>query len=74
VFIEDSKDPNLCYSRIANDLSSGKDRSNVPYDVVVRQHDKYVKMNPDDYDYSIVYSSDDAIEDLFDLIETLDES
>ena len=43
-FITDSENVQLCKDRIADDLANEVDRSNVPNDVVDRQHENYMKM------------------------------
>lgn len=40
----DSYDPELCYVRVKNDLADGKDRSNVPEDVIKqKQYNNFLK-------------------------------
>ena len=40
-FLKDSEDIELCWNRIQKDLESGKDRSNVPREVLERQYQRY---------------------------------
>lgn len=40
-FLKDSEDIELCWSRIQKDLENGKDRSNVPREVLERQYQRY---------------------------------
>ena len=40
-FLKDSEDIELCWNRIQKDLENGKDRSNVPREVLERQYQRY---------------------------------
>ena len=40
-FLKDSEDIELCWSRIQKDLENGKDRSNVPREVLEKQYQRY---------------------------------
>ena len=40
-FLKDSEDIELCWSRIQKDIENGKDRSNVPREVLERQYQRY---------------------------------
>ena len=40
-FLKDSEDIELCWNRIQKDLESGKDRSNVPREVLEKQYQRY---------------------------------
>ena len=42
--LSDSFKPELCYERIAKDISNGVDRSNVPKDVVMKMYQKFKSM------------------------------
>ena len=44
-FLKDSEDIELCWSRIQKDLENGKDRSNVPREVLERQYQRYKSFN-----------------------------
>ena len=41
IFLKDSEDIELCWNRIQKDLENGKDRSNVPREVLERQYQRY---------------------------------
>jgi hypothetical protein len=45
VFLEDSLNKDLCLSRVKTDLQDGKDRSNVPEDIVEKQYEKFVHLH-----------------------------
>ena len=40
-FLKDSEDIELCWNRIQKDLENGKDRSNVPREVLEKQYQRY---------------------------------
>lgn len=40
-FLKDSEDIELCWSRIQKDIENGKDRSNVPREVLEKQYQRY---------------------------------
>lgn len=44
-FLKDSEDVELCWNRIQKDLENGKDRSNVPREVLERQYQRYKSFN-----------------------------
>ena len=44
-FLKDSEDIELCWSRIQKDLENGKDRSNVPREVLEKQYQRYKSFN-----------------------------
>ena len=44
-FLKDSEDIELCWSRIRKDLENGKDRSNVPREVLEKQYQRYKSFN-----------------------------
>jgi predicted kinase len=48
VGLADSDDPDLCYSRIKDDLAAGTDRSKVPEEAVFAQAEKWNKTPKDD--------------------------
>jgi len=41
--LTDSQDMELCYNRIAKDIASKRDRSNVPKEIVMRQHQQFME-------------------------------
>jgi hypothetical protein len=41
----DSRNKELCWSRIQKDLADGKDRSNVPREVLERQYNNFIRFN-----------------------------
>ena len=41
----DSRNKELCWSRIQKDLAAGKDRSNVPREVLERQYNNFIRFN-----------------------------
>lgn len=45
--IKDSFDPQLCKDRVADDIASGVDRSNVPMDVIDKQHERFLQLIAD---------------------------
>lgn len=42
--LTDSYKPELCYSRVKSDLEDGIDRSNVPEEVIMKQHQRFLSM------------------------------
>lgn len=44
-FLKDSEDIELCWNRIQKDLENGKDRSNVPREVLEKQYQRYKSFN-----------------------------
>ncbi len=44
----DSNDPEGCKRRIRSDLDNGKNRSNVPDEVIAKQYEKFKNLNPED--------------------------
>ncbi len=44
-FLKDSEDIELCWDRIQKDLENGKDRSNVPREVLEKQYQRYKSFN-----------------------------
>ena len=44
-FLKDSEDIELCWNRIQKDLKDGKDRSNVPREVIEKQYQRYKSFN-----------------------------
>ena len=44
-FLKDSENIELCWNRIQKDLENGKDRSNVPREVLERQYQRYKSFN-----------------------------
>jgi hypothetical protein len=49
VFLDDSLDKSLCWSRIQADLEGNKDRSNVPEEVLDRQYSRFIKMHDESW-------------------------
>ena len=44
-FLKDSEDIELCWNRIQKDLENGKDRSNVPREILEKQYQRYKSFN-----------------------------
>lgn len=44
-FLKDSEDIELCWNRIQKDIENGKDRSNVPREVLEKQYQRYKSFN-----------------------------
>ena len=47
---KDSNDMELCYTRIKNDLTNGKNRANVPFAVLKKQYDNFKKLKFDNFE------------------------
>jgi predicted kinase len=57
IFLKDSYDVELCISRVKKDIADGKDRSNVPEEVVRKQHQKFIAMDIDSLN-GVLYDGD----------------
>lgn len=47
---KDSNDIELCYTRIKNDLTNGKNRANVSFAVLKKQYDNFKKLKFDNFE------------------------
>jgi predicted kinase len=69
IFLQDSDNLELCFSRVSKDIENGKDRSKVPYEVIQKQYEKFEKMKPQDYENSIIYFDENDIDDIVSYIK-----
>lgn len=71
-FMEDSKDPELCYSRVRQDLENSRDRSNVPEDIVFNQSKRFMNIDRSNLNAVSIKGYDDCLK-LIEYIKDLHE-